>query len=88
MIEALEQKTPSRIKDNTMAIAPNAELSKLKPMVPVLDENELRRKNRAAMELLDAWDHDVNEQDQCETMKVIREALGKDRIGSNRALFP
>ena len=71
-----------------MAIAPNAELSNGKPIVPVLNEDELRRKNRAAMELLDAWDHDVDEHDQCETMKVIREALGKDRIGSNRALFP
>ena len=71
-----------------MAIASNPELAKAKPTIPVLADDEVLRKNRAAMELLDAWEHDVDEQDQRETMKVIRETLGKDRVGSSRALFP
>lgn len=71
-----------------MAIASNPELAKTVSTIPLLAEDEVLRRNRAAIALLDAWEQDVDEQDQQETMQVIREALGKNRLGSSRALFP
>jgi excisionase family DNA binding protein len=55
------------------------------PFVPPITPEELTRRNRAAMALLDEWEADVEgEQDQRETMDVLRKALGPDRIASSR----
>jgi hypothetical protein len=53
--------------------------------VPPITPEELARRNRAAMALLDEWAADTeDEQDQRETMDVLRKALGPERIASNR----
>lgn len=55
------------------------------PFVPSITPEELTRRNRAAMALLDEWAADVEgERDQRETMDVLRKALGPERIASNR----
>jgi excisionase family DNA binding protein len=55
------------------------------PFVPTIAPGELLRRNRTAMALLDEWEADVEgEQDQRETMDVLREALGPGRIASVR----
>jgi excisionase family DNA binding protein len=55
------------------------------PLVPPLAPEELARRNRAAMALLDEWAADVEgEQDQRETMEVLRRALGPERVASSR----
>jgi hypothetical protein len=55
------------------------------PFVPPITPEELARRNRAVMTLLDEWAADVeDEQDQRETMDVLRKALGPERIASNR----
>lgn len=56
--------------------------------VPPVDSDELARRNRAAVALLDAWETEGDEQEQRETMAVVREALGKGRIASSRPFFP
>jgi hypothetical protein len=58
------------------------------PYVPRLDPAELARRNRSAVELLDSWEAEGDDQEQRETMQVLREALGKDRTASSRNLFP
>jgi excisionase family DNA binding protein len=56
--------------------------------VPRITPEELTRRNRAAMALLDAWEADVeDEPDQRETMDVLRQALGSDRVASSRPAF-
>jgi excisionase family DNA binding protein len=67
----------------TSAMAtPNAEPAFF---VPRITPEELTRHNRAAMALLDAWEADVeDEPDQRETMEVLRQALGSERIASTR----
>ncbi len=59
-------------------------------LVPRITPEELARRNAAAIALLDAWEADEStDQDQRETMDVLRKALGPDRIGSNRpAVLP
>jgi hypothetical protein len=57
------------------------------PYVPPIDEDQLARKNLALIQLLDSWDLE-EEEEQRETMAVLRKALGEDRIASNRNLFP
>jgi excisionase family DNA binding protein len=55
------------------------------PFVPPITPEELGRRNRAAMALLDEWEADVEgEQDQRETMDILRQALGPGRIASDR----
>jgi hypothetical protein len=41
-----------------------------------------------AIALLDKWEREGDEQEQAETMAVIRETLGEKRIGSKRSMFP
>lgn len=51
---------------------------------PITPEDQVRR-NRAAMALLDEWEADIEgEQDQRETMDILRQALGPGRIASGR----
>ncbi len=55
------------------------------PFVPPITPEELTRRNQAAMALLDEWAADSEgEQDQRETMDVLRRALGPERIASSR----
>ncbi len=58
------------------------------PYVPPISDEELARRNRAAIELLDSWETEVDEEEQRETMAILREALGEQRIASYRNLFP
>jgi hypothetical protein len=56
--------------------------------VPPITPDELTRRNRAAIALLDSWEQDGDEQEQRETMGVLRAALGEGRTLSARNLFP
>jgi len=56
--------------------------------VPHLSDEERRRRNLAAVALLDSWENEGDEQDQRETMQVLQRALGQQRSGSARPLFP
>jgi len=58
------------------------------PVSIIWPDDELRRRNLAAIALLDEWERDGAEQEQRETMDVIRAALGENREMSNRPLFP
>ena len=58
------------------------------PYVPRIDAAELARRNQSAIELLGSWETDGDEQEQRETMQVLREALGERRVASSRNLFP
>ena len=58
-----------------------------KPYLAPIDPVEHRRKNAAAMKLLDQFESDEDEEDQKETMAVLREALGPNRTISNRSAF-
>ena len=60
------------------------------PFVPPITREELARRNAAAIALLDEWEADAgSEQDQRDTMDVLRQALGPGRIGSDRpAILP
>jgi hypothetical protein len=55
--------------------------------VPPITEEELARRNQAAIQLLDSWEDEGDEEEQRETMKVLRLALGEGRIASDRRLF-
>ena len=58
------------------------------PYVPPLTADELAQSNKALVELLDSWESEGDEQEQRETLGVLREALGTRRVASSRALFP
>jgi hypothetical protein len=58
------------------------------PLIPPMDPEERRRRNAAAIALIEEWANDEEtEQDQRETMDVLRKALGPDRIASYRTAF-
>ena len=50
--------------------------------------SELAQRNKALIELLNSWESEGDEQEQRETLNVIREALGPRRVASSRAQFP
>jgi hypothetical protein len=56
--------------------------------VPPITEEELARRNQAAIRLLDSWETEGDEQEQQETMEMLRRALGQERTASDRKLFP
>lgn len=56
--------------------------------VPAVSADELARRNRALVELLDSWESDGDEQEQRETLAVLRETLGTRRVASSRNHFP
>jgi excisionase family DNA binding protein len=58
------------------------------PYVPPISAEELARRNRAALELLDSWETEGDEEEQRETLAVLRESLGARRVASYRNLFP
>ena len=60
-----------------------------KPSIPPIEEAELLRRNRAAVLLLDAWEADeASDQEQRETLEILKVALGEGRVASSRNLFP
>jgi hypothetical protein len=56
--------------------------------VPPIGADELLRRNRAAMALLDRWEAESDEDEQRDTMEALRDALGEGRSLSSRPLFP
>ncbi len=59
------------------------------PLIPLMDPKERQRRNEAVLALIEQWANDEeSDQDQRETMDVIRKALGPDRIASSRPIFP
>lgn len=54
---------------------------------PLTDE-ELAQRNADLIELLNSWESEGDEQEQRETLTVLREALGTRRVMSSRARFP
>jgi excisionase family DNA binding protein len=72
----------------SMATVPTRPATAGVPLVPPLSAEELTRRNRALVELLDSWESEGDEQEQRETLGVIREALGAKRVASSRNLFP
>ena len=59
------------------------------PLVPPMDAEERRQRNAAALSLIEEWARDEeSDQDQRETMDVLRKALGPDGIASSRPIFP
>lgn len=55
------------------------------PLIPPITPEELARRNMAAIALLAEWvADDAGEQDQRETMDVLRSALGAERFASSR----
>lgn len=70
-----------------MSAAHKATAPSRPPIVPPLAPEELRRRNEAAMRLLDEFEADPDIEDQRETMAVLRQALGPERIISDRSAF-
>jgi hypothetical protein len=70
-----------------MATTPTRAPAAEEPYVPRVSAEELARSNRELAELLDSWENEGDEQEQRETMEVLRQALGKDRVASSRKLF-
>ncbi len=58
------------------------------PHVPPLSPDEMARRNAEAIRLLDEWMNEGDQEEQRETMAVLRKALGPDRVISSRSLFP
>jgi excisionase family DNA binding protein len=56
--------------------------------VPRISDEEQARRNKAAIALLDSWETEGDEQDQRETLAILKEALGKGRTAAARNLFP
>ena len=71
-----------------MATAPNPPATAKRPYVPPVSAEELARSNRELAELLDSWETEGDEQEQRETLAVLRESLGARRVASDRNLFP
>ena len=75
-----------------MILSPTIGLSQALPtlFVPVLTAEQLAGRNAAVIALLDEWEADAeSEQDQRDTMDVLRRTLGPERVGSDRpAILP
>jgi hypothetical protein len=55
--------------------------------VPPMPRNEVRDRNARLVALLNQWESEGDEQEQRETLDVIRKALGPDRVASSRAIL-
>ncbi len=73
--------TPVRHREVSPEVAPG-------PYVSPLTADELAQRNRELIELLNSWESEGDEQEQRETLTVLREALGTRRVASSRAQFP
>jgi hypothetical protein len=79
---------PALGRQTAMATAQSPAARAEGPYVPPVSAEELARRNRALVELLDSWESGGDEQEQRETLAVLREALGARRVASSRNLFP
>ena len=70
-----------------MSIANETAAPPRSPYVPPIDPEDLRRRNAEMIAILDEWETDGDEEDQRETMAVLRQALGPDRTISDRSAF-
>jgi excisionase family DNA binding protein len=69
----------------TMPATPTLLTPQAQPFVPPITPEELARRNAAAVALLDDLEDDVDgDEEQRETMAVLRQALGPGRVGSGR----
>lgn len=59
-----------------------------RPYVPTATADELARSNRDLVDLLNSWESEGDEEEQRETLAVLRESLGARRVTSTRNLFP
>lgn len=57
------------------------------PYLKPIDPDTLRRSNAEMVAILDDWEENGDEQEQRETMAVLREALGPNRTISDRSAF-
>ncbi len=73
--------TPVRHREVIPEVAPGSYASPL-------TADELAQRNRELVELLNSWESEGDEQEQRETLTVLREALGRRRVASSRAQFP
>jgi len=48
-----------------------------------LTADELAQRNRELIELLNSWESEGDEQEQRETLTVLREVLGRRRVASS-----
>lgn len=71
-----------------MATIPTPAATSDRSYVPPVSAEELATRNRALVELLDSWETEGDEQEQRETLDVLRESLGARRVASSRNLFP
>ena len=69
-------------------VQPTSKSSSAKPYIPRLTDEELDRSNRELVELLDSWEKDGDEQEQRETLAILREALGNRHLPPSRNAFP
>jgi hypothetical protein len=80
---------PAPRRTPVMATAtPDPAATSVRPYVPPISAEELARRNGGLIELLDSWEAEGDEQEQRETLVVLREALGEGRVSSSRNLFP
>ncbi len=60
----------------------------LESLIAPITPQERGRRNEAVLALIEQWANDQeSDQDQRETMDVIRQTLGPDRIASSRPIF-
>lgn len=72
-----------------MAVAqPQPAETSSRPYVPPLSAEELAARNRETVALLESWASEGDEDEQRETLAVLRQALGPGRSVSSRPLFP
>ncbi len=73
--------TPVRYREVSSEVASGSYASPL-------TAGELAQRNRELIELLNSWESEGDEQEQRETLTVLREVLGRRRVASSRAQFP
>ena len=56
--------------------------------VPTRTAGDLAQRNQTLIELLNSWESEGDEQEQRETLDVLREALGTRRVASSRPQCP
>jgi hypothetical protein len=73
--------TPVRHREVSPEVASGSNVSPL-------TADDLAQRNRDLIELLNSWESEGDEEEQRETLTVLREALGRRRVASSRAQFP
>jgi hypothetical protein len=76
-----------RLFRETVTMKPLSSNMPIETVTPEMPREERIQKNQAAIELLQSWEEEGDEQEQTETWEYLRKALDEDRL-SNRPLFP